>query len=170
MFTLRFKPAAIRYWAARNADDTYTLFQNDIGPGARSRGYLTRDEFLKLCEWKSPRSRQRCLSNASELIEEATRVALSSKQDRLRIGALLVLDGVSWPTASVILHFCCDDPYPILDFRALWSLKTPQPSAYNFDFWWRYVQCCRGLAARNDVSLRTLDLALWQYSKERQPL
>jgi len=170
MFTLRFKPSAINHWAARNTDQTYKAFEQEIAPNARSRGYLTQAEFLSLCEWKSPRSRQRCRANTPGLVEEATRFAFQSTHERLRIGSLLSLDGVSWPTASVLLHFCSGDPYPILDFRALWSLRTPQPSAYNFDFWWRYVQCCRELAERNRVSMRTLDLALWQYSKERQPL
>ncbi len=35
---------------------------------------------------------------------------------------LRFLDGVEWPTASTILHFCGARPYPILDYRALWSL------------------------------------------------
>jgi hypothetical protein len=71
--------------------------------------------------------------------------------------------------ASVILHWGCHEPYPILDYRALWSLGIDSPPAYNFNFWWAYTQQCRGLAAQAGVSMRTLDRALWQYSKENQP-
>ncbi len=40
-----------------------------------------------------------------------------------------MLDGVSWLIASVILHFCHSDPYPIIDFRSLWSVSLEVPSS-----------------------------------------
>lgn len=82
---------------------------------------------------------------------------------------LTLLSGVQWPTASVILHFCAAEPYPILDFRALWSLSEDvPPSGYTFPFWWSYCEATRCLAAKARVSMRVLDRALWQYSKENQ--
>jgi hypothetical protein len=129
---------------------------------------MTLDEFQAMCAWKSPRSKPLCAANSSSLVREVTTVALAAKSEELRIGTLLLLHGVSWPTASVVLHFCSSEPYPILDFRALWTLQTKQPSAYSFRFWWSYVEACRSIAQRNRVSMRTLDRALWQYSKERQ--
>jgi hypothetical protein len=80
---------------------------------------------------------------------------------------------VSYPTASVILHFFHRDVYPILDFRALWSMGFDQPPQYTFEFWWEYVEATRNLLARAhrtlpSLSMRELDRALWQYSKERQ--
>ena len=68
--------------------------------------------------------------------------------------------------ASVILHFCHRDPYPIRDIRALWSLGAEEPaSAYNGAFWDQYTTACRALAAEAGCDLRTLDRALWGYSK-----
>jgi hypothetical protein len=62
------------------------------------------------------------------------------------------------------------DDYPILDFRALWSLsKEVEPHEYDFPLWDEYVQTCRSLATQAGVSVRTFDKALWQYSKEKQP-
>ena len=58
--------------------------------------------------------------------------------------------------------------YPILDFRALWSVGVKAPLKYSFDFWWRYTVFFRRLATRAGVRMRTLDKALWQYSKEHQ--
>jgi hypothetical protein len=52
----------------------------------------------------------------------------------------------------------------------LFSISVDVPSQYNFDFWWEYVEFCRELADTNNVSMRTLDQALWQYSKENQML
>lgn len=80
------------------------------------------------------------------------------------------LHGVGYPTASVLLHFVSPDLYPIIDYRALWSLgEEAPPRSYSFDFWWWYVDCCRSLAGEAGVTMRTLDRALWQYSKENQP-
>jgi hypothetical protein len=140
-----------------------------IAPAVRSRGFYTKREFLKTCYWKSPRSRPRCEANRARHIEIITRAALTSSVERVRIETLTTLGGVGWPTASVLLHFGQQDPYPILDFRALWSLGIDPVPAYDFEFWWAYVTACRALATSCGVSIRSLDRALWQYSKERQP-
>jgi hypothetical protein len=81
----------------------------------------------------------------------------------------MLLDGVSWPTASVILHFCHPEPYPVLDYRALWAVGVDAPSAYTFELWWGYVQICREIARETGMDMRELDRALWQYAKENQP-
>lgn len=83
----------------------------------------------------------------------------------------MTLHGVSWPTASVVLHFWHNDPYPILDFRALWSLGfDKQPTYYTFDIWSKYTDFCRRLAKESEVSMRTADRALWQFSSENQKI
>ncbi|MGH7322475.1 MAG: hypothetical protein ACRELA_23010, partial [Candidatus Rokuibacteriota bacterium] len=81
---------------------------------------------------------------------------------------LRTLAGIEWPTASVILHFCDGRPYPILDYRALWSLGFAKPPAYTFDFWWAYTDFARVLAQSTGHDMRTLDRALWQFSKAHQ--
>ena len=80
----------------------------------------------------------------------------------------MCLNGVGWPSASTILHFFHNDPYPLLDFRALWSIGI-ESYKYSFSFWEKYVDFCRNVANENEVSMRTLDRALWQYSRENQP-
>lgn len=167
-FKLRFSPTKIDYWASRYSypgDDAIEL----LGQRIRSRGYLRRDEFLRLCNWKSPRTQPRCEENTAKLIESVTRVAMRERNEELRIKVLTLLRGVSWPTASVVLHFGSRQRYPILDFRALWSVRVQVPSAYGFELWWPYVRFTRTLARTHGVSMRTLDRALWQYSKENQP-
>jgi hypothetical protein len=81
--------------------------------------------------------------------------------------ALLDLDGVGVPTASVLLYFAFPNDYPILDVRALESLGVRPRSQYPVSFWLQYLAACRELARRCGVSIRTLDKALWQHSKER---
>lgn len=82
--------------------------------------------------------------------------------------SLTLLSGVGWPTASVILHLCHREPHPILDFRALWSLSCSVRSRYDYPFYAAYAAFTRALCKRIGCDSRTLDRALWQYSKECQ--
>ena len=141
-----------------------------IGRSAREYGEFAYDGFLTVCYWKTARSCSRCRKNKPEEVAEVTKVSLSTNVERLRMESLRCLHGVDWSTASVLLHIAHPDPYPILDFRALWSLSVEQPASYSFGFWWRYVVACRTIAKQLDVDMRTLDRALWQYSKEHQPV
>jgi hypothetical protein len=169
MFRPRFNRREVPAWASRYLiDSREKRIQNVIVPKVKEAGCIERASFLVVCKWKTPRSHKRCLMNPADFVREVTRIALMTPNERLRVEILRVLDGVDWPTASVILHWFHADRYPILDFRALWSLSTKVPSEYDFDFWWRYTKFCRKLASRCGVDMRTLDRALWQYSKERQ--
>ena len=169
MTRLRVPEAELAAWAARFPDDgSDDEILGGIRPAVLARGHLTRAEFLRLCEWKSPRSRGRCRKNTAHRIEVLTRAALATTDEALKMDLLRMLDGVAWPTASTILHFCDERPYPILDYRAVWSLGLRKPATYTMEFWLTYLAATRELAARVGLPIRTVDKALWQYSKERQ--
>ena len=138
-----------------------------IGAAARARGHYTRAEFIQVCAWKTPRSRPRVAANSARAVVGATRRALSADDEATRFRALLDLEGVGAPTASTLLYFAFPDDYPILDVRALESLGVRTRSSYTVSFWLAYLEACRTIARSAGVTLRTLDKALWQYSKER---
>lgn len=154
--------------ASRYADRRKDAVLEAFVPAVAARGYLSREEFIEVVRWKSARVVKRAQANSAEYVEAVTRFALSTTCERARIESLIALDGVQWPMASVILHFFHTDTYPILDFRALWSLGQDVPKAYCFHFWWRYVEECRSLVQRSGLSAREVDRGLWQYSKENQ--
>ncbi|MBI3734083.1 MAG: hypothetical protein HY259_11605 [Chloroflexi bacterium] len=171
----RFDRDKVAYFAARYMEIMSAaerleeeIIVDDVAPRARAAGYFTKEQFLKVCYWKTPRSRPHCEKNSAEYVREVTRIALSTPNEQLRIEALTLLQGVGWPTASVFLHFGYADLYPIMDYRALWSLNIEVPPYYDFAFWWSYTECCRVLAKDWQVTMRTLDRALWQYSYENQ--
>jgi hypothetical protein len=168
LFNLRFDPQQIMDWSNRYSYPGEEKIAHKIVPRIRDQGYCTAADFIALCEWKSPRIRSRCIANDPAYVKTVTQTALSTPSEQLRIEVLTLLSGVSWPMASVILHWCHAERYPILDFRALWSLGYAQRPTYNFEIWWAYTQFCRELAHQAGVSMRTLDRALWQYSKENQ--
>ena len=106
-------------------------------------------------------------ANGESTVIDATRRALAAHDEATRFAALLELEGVGAPTASTLLYVAFPNDYPILDVRALESLGVKSRSTYPVSFWLAYLQACRALARETGVSLRTLDKALWQYSKER---
>ena len=172
MFKLHFEESRIRFWADRYDYPGEDVVAEVIGPAARERGHLTRPEFVEMCRWKTPRSQKLVKANSPALVEAVTKAALESRHEAVKIMVLQALKGVSWPTASVILHFCDERPHPILDVRALWSLSVPKkgkkPPTYTLELWLDYVAYVRDLARRTGHSMRTVDRALWQFSKERQ--
>jgi hypothetical protein len=145
-------------------DDTRGLA---VGAAVLARGHYTRAEFIEVCGWKTVRSRPKVATNSEAAVREATGRALSAADEATRISALLELTGVGVPTASTLLYFVFPDDYPILDVRALESLGVKPRSGYPIGFWLAYLNACRTLAQRAGVTIRTLDKALWQHSKER---
>jgi hypothetical protein len=165
-FALQFPPDLIPALAARfpSTDDAGAAA---AGRAARERGHYARAEFLLVCEWKTARSRPKVAVNSAAAIRKATRTALTDEDESVRMAALTSLEGVGVPTASTLLHFASPGDYPLLDVRALESLGAKSRSVYPISFWLEYLDACRRLAREAGVSLRTLDKALWQYSKER---
>jgi hypothetical protein len=122
-----------------------------------------------VCSWKTVRSRPKVAANTEAAVVDATGRALVAVDEETRIAALLELEGVGVPTASTLLYFAFPDDYPILDVRALESLGVRPRSTYPVSFWLDYLEACRRLARDAGVSIRTLDKALWQHSKELSP-
>src|SRR5262245_7588162 len=104
MFTLRFEPKAIEFWASQFPDSPTTQrIMNEIAPRTRERGAMSKADFLTIAEWHSPRPRTLFRSNAEDFIREITRVSFATPHERVRIEVLTLLKGVSMGTASVIL-------------------------------------------------------------------
>jgi hypothetical protein len=167
-FALQFDPGEIAGLAARFGDTDESALEA-TGRAAAARGFYVREEFLAVCAWKSPRSRPRVQANDAAAVEALTREALAAPDETARMEALLRLNGVGVPTASTLLYFSDPASYTILDVRALESLGVRGRSTYPVAFWLEYLYACRDLARVNGVSLRILDKALWQHSRERTP-
>ncbi|MGZ4344790.1 MAG: hypothetical protein ACXVWJ_22115 [Solirubrobacteraceae bacterium] len=165
-FELQFPASEINALAARYdyADDRELLA---LGAAARARGYYTRRELTEVCAWKTPRSRSLVASNARHAVTSRTRRSLTATDESERITPLLGLHCVGVPTASTLLYAAFSSDYPILDVRALESLGARSRSTYPVSFWLRHLDACRELARVHGVSVRTLDKALWQHSRER---
>lgn len=165
IFELQFPPGEIEALAQRfpGLDDTRL---EAVGAAVRARGHYTRAEFIEVCAWKTARSRPKVAANLEPVVIATTGRALGATDEAARMATLLELNGVGVPTASTLLFVAFPQDYPILDVRALESLGVKARSGYPVSFWLAYLEACRTLAGRAGVSLRTLDKALWQHSKE----
>jgi hypothetical protein len=170
-FALRFPASEMAAWAKTyraEMPEAERVLIAEVAPEARGRGWLTKDEFLSICRWKSPRSQTRCRCNDEAFIRAATTIALVTDNERLRIEVLRLLDGVEWPTASAILHLVHVGRYPLLDRRALWSAGLDAEPRHDFPLWWAYTDFCRQLADESGETMRDVDRALYQFSVKRQ--
>ncbi|NOT10623.1 MAG: hypothetical protein HOP23_02105 [Methylococcaceae bacterium] len=165
---LRFLESEIQSWAKKYQYPRGETSLLDLRAEVQQAGYITKDQLSLVAHWKAPRSAGHVEKNSECYVKEITSWAFSAKEERSRIEVLTLLNGVLWPSASVILHLFHKEPYPILDFRALWSIEQNVPKQYSYSFWWAYVRFCRAVSVRNSVDIRTFDRALWQYSKENQ--
>ena len=147
-FALQFELAEIPDLAVRYSYRSESRIVDEIGPVAKERGYYTHPEFIEVCAWKTSRSKSRVARNSEVDVVEATRLALSTASESLRIWIPMGLSGVQWATASVLLHLGHRDRYPILDYRALEALGVTGHVNYTIRFWNRYVTACRGLPLR----------------------
>ena len=139
-FKLRLLETELPTLASRYRIDQLEMELLERAPAIRDQGWLSRQDLRELADWKSPRRARDTERNSDQFVKEITSFALGTSDERARVQALTLLDGVAWPTSSAILHLFHRDPYPILDWRALWSLGEHPPSAYSFTFWWSYLK------------------------------
>ena len=105
----------------------------------KKQGYLTKDEFLKIGMWKSPRPKQLYLKNSEEEIISTSKEVLSTDYEKRKLELLDKLKGVSIPTASAILTLTDPKNYGVIDIRVwqilfLYGSVKVKPTGTNFSF------------------------------------
>ena len=129
-------------------------------------GYLCQSELLKMARWKHYTLPSKIDKNPPGHIEKTTAEAFCFDDDWKKLETLKKINGVRESVGSVILHFYDKADYPILDKFALCSVGIDYRKVYYDEkFWRKYVKFSCAEAERYQVSMRTLDRALWKYSK-----
>jgi hypothetical protein len=111
----------------------------------RRRGWLTKDELVDICYWKSPRVIRHIKSNRTDTIKRLTQIAFHSRSEQTKIVELTKLKGVSVPMASAILMLTNPKRYGVIDIR-VWEVMhyigTMQTNSrgvnFNFKEWFSY--------------------------------
>lgn len=142
---------------------------------AKTKGYLTKDEFFEICMWKSPRPKKHYLDNSEEIIKEISEKILATDSEDIKIGLLTSLKGVSIPVASSILTILDPQKYGIIDIR-VWQLlynygevKTnPKGQMFSIDNWKTYITLLRKYANQFNMKAREIELILFFHHRETQ--
>jgi hypothetical protein len=167
-FCLQFPPEKIPEYAKKYefGDDEAAL---EAGRKI-SNGDYSLTNLRAIYDWKTAgRGRGRITANRQAEISEILKFAASAKSERAAISVLCGLKGVAVPVASAILTAINPERYTIIDFRALEALGTDSTNR-SVDYYLQYVATCRKLANEHRTTLRELDRALWQWSKEKSGL
>jgi hypothetical protein len=141
----------------------------------RARGEFSREEFLRMSRWKSPRAAPHYARNSAAAVRRVSRAVLTTRSERRRIELLTALHGVSIPVASAILTLIDPRRYGVLDIR-VWQLLHAlgavdrRPSGRGFDTadWERYLACLRPHAARLGASVRLVEYTLFHCHRRFQ--
>lgn len=133
-------------------------------------GYLTKCELMEMARWKDRFAPSHIKCNSPEHIKAVTRDAFRPGDDWDKLEKLMGhyggLHGVGQSIASTILHLYDPERYPIFDPHALRSIRINKEDVEgDKKFWKEYVKLCQAKAKCHGVCMRTLDRALYKFSK-----
>ena len=134
--------------------------------------YVTKEILYDIICWKAPRAKSHAKKNEEGFVREVAKHCFSSNNEQFKVEGLTILKGVKYRTATTVLNFCFPSKYTVMDYRAWWTLLQSgclsDKIRDDFKHWQDYLSECRKISRRYGCSLRTLDKALWRYSKENQ--
>jgi hypothetical protein len=136
--------------------------------------HLTLAVLKDIAKWKAHMIMGYIEANNDNDVKDITQVALTTHNERLRLEALRILNGVNVRMASAILWFCFQDKYSVMD-RYAW--KTLQINHLidgelkdTFEYYEYYNKVCGDIVDSFKpfgITRRTLDKALWQFGCEK---
>ena len=166
----------ILYWANLYTEDQKPERQRQeadvikIKCSVADKGFLTRDELMKMGLWKRHTLPSQIKDNPDGHVEEITAEVFRLDDDWQKLEKLMDrcegLDGVGQSVASTILHLYDPERYPVFDTHALRSIRIKKKEVEgDKKFWKEYVKFCREKADCHGVCMRTLDRALYKFSE-----
>jgi hypothetical protein len=132
------------------------------------RGWLTKQEFLTICLWKSRRPKRLYMQNREEEIKRKTKSAFKEKDEKIKINHLINLCGVQIPTASAILSVTNPVEYPIIDERCIQSINDLKLGTLNRikdKTWLDYLKIIRDIAKSKNKTARDIEKGLFAYNR-----
>ena len=166
----------ILYWATLYTDGQKPKRQRQeadvikIKCSVEDKGYLTRCELMEMGGWKRYTLPSQMVHNPDGHVEKITAEVFRLDDDWEKLEKLMDryegLNGVGQPVASTILHLYDPERYPVFDIHALRSIRIKKEDVEgDKKFWEKYVKFCRAKADCHGVCMRTLDRALYKFSR-----
>jgi len=134
------------------------------------RGYFTKEEFVKMGMWKSPRPKNWYLANSEDRIIEISQRVFATHFEKRRIELLTQLEGVAIPVSSAILTLTDPKNYGVIDIRVwdvvyTYGLVKVNRRGTNFSFnnWYNYLVKLRYFAEKFKVKARDIERTIFLY-------
>lgn len=102
-------------------------------------------------------------SKKSSLYDTVSQLSKNPLNNKNVVSQLANYKGISFPLASTIAFFMSQQNCPIIDVRAVDTLKKYGYGIVDNYDWNNYFDMCDNLKTEFDVSFRQLDKALWIY-------
>ena len=142
---------------------------------AKKRGYLNKDEFIKICKEKTPRPEKHYKANPPEAIKEISKRVFESQDDLLRMNLLLDLKGVGIAVGSWMLMMIDPQNYGTIDIRA-WQVLvyfnevSTKSNGKNLGIndWHLYNLKLRAFANELKLSARDIERTLYDFHPKIQ--
>lgn len=162
--------------------ETEDLYDDEVAqleslPTAFEEGTWSQEDVEWIIEWKVGKAFEKPVlryfrNNDETVIRDNIERAVHESNIRTKVESLTSLSGVGVPVASAILLFMNPDRFTVIDERA-WRVLyetgyLPQELSDDptVEEYLMYLGACWALANEYDVSLRTLDMALWAFDTE----
>ena len=139
-----------------------------VGPAAAARGHYLPAELAAVAAWKTSRSKSSIARNSPNDVVDITAAAFSAA-GTVQHRVLTLLHGVAVPTASALLAVAFPAAHTVIDVRSTEALRRLGLWTGGTTEYLPYLAVCRAAAKRLRVDLRTLDRALWKWSKAGYP-
>lgn len=140
----------------------------ELGKEIKRRGWLSKDEFLTICLWKSRRPKNLYMQNSNKTIKQISEACFKEINEIKKIQLLIELRGVGIPTASAILSIVDPENYPIIDERCIQSLNDLSYikwTTINENRWIEYLNIIRKISKQKNKSAREIEKGLFAYNR-----
>lgn len=141
----------------------------------KERWYFTKDEFIKMGIWKSPRPKIFYNQNSENDIIEISKKVFSSHSEIEKIIYFTRLKWINIPASSAILMLTDPNNYWVIDIRVwqvlflYWLVKhNPKWISFDANDWIDYLEHIRYYAKLFNTSARNIERTLFVHHKKIQ--
>jgi hypothetical protein len=132
------------------------------------KGWLSKNEFLAICLWKSRRPKNLYKKNSNSAIKSITKKAFIQKDEAKKMKLLTKLSGVEVPTASAILSVTNPKSYPVIDIRCVESLRELNLISWkniSVTSWVKYLDVIRNISKAKKKTAREVEKGLFAFNR-----
>jgi len=157
-----------RYDEIANDEAEYKTLVTLTNKEIRENGTISRQTFIRILNWKSPRVKGIIRLNEFGVYEKGISAGYSAEENE-KLKTLLRLHGIGAPVGSTILHFIYPNSFPIIDIRTAETLHYAgriKSKSTDFSHYTSFRSEILKIVRENPrFSLRDIDRALFAYHK-----